>query len=64
MHRDGSDGCGQLLRVKRVQVTGRLRLERPADLRLGLVPDGGEALEQRRHLSGEQAAVFGPDLCA
>jgi hypothetical protein len=43
-------------------VAGGLRLKRPADLRLGLVPDGGETLEQHRHLGGEQTAVFGPDL--
>lgn len=62
MHSNGSDGGGQLVGGEGVQVTRRLRLKRPADLRPGLVPNGGQALKQLRHLSGEQAAMLGPDL--
>ena len=64
MHCDGPDGGGQLIGGKGVQVTRRLRLERPAYLRPGLVPNGSQALEQLCHLSGEQTAVLGSNLCA
>ena len=62
VHSDGSDGGRLLLRGEGVQVAASLCLQRPADLLSRLVAEGGQPLQQLRHLSGEQAPVLGTHL--